>query len=60
MNSQLSEGDRFENAVHDAVAAVREGDAVVVASDWAAQKHDVEHRFDDLRKSVQEAIDDDG
>jgi len=58
MASATSEPERFQQAVDDAVAAVEAGDGEHVASNWAAEKYDLEHRFDDLRASVQEAIDD--
>jgi len=53
-----TEREDFEAAKQAAVEAVKEGDVPIVAADWAAENHDVEHRFDELLEHVREATDD--
>ncbi len=58
MASATSEPARFKHAVDAALAAVDAGDQPQVAAGWAAEKHDLEHRLDELRQRVQEEVDD--
>jgi len=58
MAPTLSEPERVDRAVEEAVDLVAEGDQVIVAVDYVAEKHDLVHRFEDIRQRVQEAIDD--
>jgi hypothetical protein len=58
MSAQSSEAERVEAAIADAVDAVKAGDRPLVAADWAAEKHDLEHRVFDIYDRVQEAIGD--
>jgi hypothetical protein len=58
MAAALSETDAVDAAVEEAVELVAAGDTVLVAAAHTAEKHDVPHRFADVRERVQEALGD--
>lgn len=57
MSESQTEAERVEAAIEDAVAAVEEGDRLLVAADWAAEQHGVAHRFADVHDAVREETD---
>ncbi|WP_162562392.1 hypothetical protein [Salinigranum rubrum] len=54
-----SEADRVDAAVEDALKSIEAGDLRLVAVNWAAENHDVEHRREDIHERVLEVTDDD-
>ena len=55
---EQTEAARVEAAIEAAVDAVEGGDRPLVAADWAAEQHDVEHRADDVHEAVLAEVDD--
>jgi len=56
MSEAVSEDERYERALDQAVDAIEEHGDALVAADQAATKHGVEHRlvelFDDVREEA--------
>lgn len=51
----VSETERVDVAIEEAVALVEDGDRPLVAADYVAEQHDLDHRFEDILERVQEA-----
>lgn len=51
------EGERLEWAVEAAVDAHDQGDSPVVAAEWAAEQHLLDHRREDVLRRVREEVD---
>ena len=58
MAPTLSEPERVDRAVGEAVDLVAEGDQPIVAVGYVAEQHDLDHRFEDIRQRVLEEVDD--
>ena len=58
MAAALSEPERVDRAVAEAVDLVAEGDQPLVAADYVAEQHDLEHRVEDIHQRVLEEVTD--
>jgi ferritin len=51
----VPETERVDAAVDEARELVDDGDRPLVAADYVAEQHDLDHRFEDILERVQEA-----
>lgn len=58
MAAALSEPELVDRAVAEALDLVTEGDQPIVAADYVAEQHDLDHRFEDIHQRVLEEVDD--
>lgn len=47
------EAERVERAIEEARELVADGDAPIVAADYVAEQHDLDHRFEEIHDRVQ-------
>lgn len=59
MPPAVSEPERVDRAVEEAVDLVEEGDHSRVAVEYVVEQHDLDHRYQDICQRVLEEVDND-